>query len=139
MYKKFIYKNLNIIEKNEIGNFIKKNFNIINLDLLPDTLIIIEYEDKIIISCICLINTKLLNADLYCFKKNSLYLYNFCVDKNYRNQKKGSKLIDYIIDLVSNYNVKYLYCSADNEISIKIFTNKEFIKDDKFYYLYLEK
>jgi GNAT superfamily N-acetyltransferase len=139
MYKKFIYKNLNIIEKNEIGNFIRKNFNIINLDLLPDTLIIIEYQDKIIISCICLINTKLLNADLYYFKKNSLYLYNFCVDENYRNQKKGSKLINYIIDIVSNYNVKYLYCSADNEISIKIFINNKFIKDDKFYYLYLEK
>ena len=87
MYKKFIYKNLTILKKNMINDFIKKNFNINNLDLLPDTLIIIEYhaDSQIIISCVCLINTKLLIGN---FVKNSIYLYNFCVDEKYRNQKK---------------------------------------------------
>ena len=63
MYKKFIYKNLTIQEKNTISDFINKNFNINNLDLLPDTLIIIDYDgdNQTIISCVCLINTKLLS------------------------------------------------------------------------------
>lgn len=138
MYKKFIYKNLTILKKNMINDFIKKNFNINNLDLLPDTLIIIEYhaDSQIIISCVCLINTKLLIGN---FVKNSIYLYNFCVDEKYRNQKNGSKLIDYIIELLSPFNIQKIYCSSDNEISIKIFENKKFIKDDKFYCLDLKK
>lgn len=138
MYKKFIYKNLTIQEKNTISDFINKNFNINNLDLLPDTLIIIDYDgdNQTIISCVCLINTKLLKGN---FTKTSRYLYNFCVDEKYRNQKKGSELIDYIIELLSSLNVKKIYCSAENEISIKIFENKQFIKDDKFFCLDLKK
>jgi ribosomal protein S18 acetylase RimI-like enzyme len=141
MFKKFIYKYLTNVEKNNITNFIKTNFKILNLDLLDDTLIFLECDHENIslsniISCICLINVKLLK---YNFNKDSLYLYNFCVNEKYRNNKKGTELINYVIEFSKKYNIKYLYCSADNEISIKIFKNYNFIKEDKYYRLDLEK
>ena len=142
MYFTLIYKNLSQNQKLNIKKFIKDNFLHIhydNLGLDDKTIIIINYENSKIIGCVCLLNNKYLkeilinacvNLNNYNFEnENSLFLYNLCVDPEYRNKKIGTELIDLCLDLCKKINIDFIYCHPDNDISRNLFIKKGFFED----------
>jgi ribosomal protein S18 acetylase RimI-like enzyme len=141
MYYTVIYDKLSQNQKSNILNFIKENFPDVksNFGLESKTIIIINYENDKILGCVCLLNNNSLiellkksyiNLDNYNFNyNNGLFIYNFCVDPNYRNKKIGSKLIDNALDLCKKINVDYVHCHVENPISKNLFLKKGFIED----------
>ena len=139
-----IFKNLNIDQKNNIINFIIINFDIekYELDIQNETIIIIILDNKRIIGCVCIVNNhilkNLINNKIY-FNMidniSGLFVYNLCVDKNYRNKGIGTELIKSCINLLELYKIDYIHSHAENEASKKIFIKNNFIIDNTFYSL----
>lgn len=140
MFHTVIYKNLSNNQKQNIINLIKQNFPNIpfaNLGMESSTLIILNYENDKIIGCVCLLSNKYLkqivknvnNDDYNLNYEKSLFLYNFCVDEEYRNKKIGSSLIDMTLELCKKIGIDNVYCHAENEISRNLFMKKGFIED----------
>jgi ribosomal protein S18 acetylase RimI-like enzyme len=135
-----IYKNMSENQKLNLKKFIKENFiNIYNFGIQDNTIIILKYENKKILGCICLLSNKILqdiiiknnsNINNYKFDETkSLFLYNFCVDINYRNQKYGLGLIEHTLNLCKEIDIDHIYCHAENEISKNIFLKCGFMQD----------
>jgi hypothetical protein len=146
MFVNLVYNKLNLEQKKIIKNFILNNFNKDNeleLILEPHTIIIINFEESEIKSCVCFLNNNLLKKKLNILKisdngfniknyKNGIFLYNFCVDKNCRGKQYGTKIIEYSIELFKNLNIEYIHCQAENDISKKIFLKNNFIINKEF-------
>jgi len=145
MYYTLIYKNLSSSQKNSIKTFINLQFkNISNIDfgLEPNTIIILNYENNKIIGCVCLINNSDLKNKLghndnllsyYDFQnKKGLFLYNLCVDTEYRNKKIGNQLINLANKLAKDVNIEYIHTHAENEISKLIFIKNNFTEIKTF-------
>lgn len=138
MFYTVIYKNLSENQKHNIINFIKNNFPNIpysNLGLEQNTIIIINYEETTLVGCVCLLSNKYLkdiikkNDDYYLEYDKGLFLYNFCVNEEYRNKKIGKQLVELTFELCKKINTDYIYCHAENEISRNLFINKGFMED----------
>jgi ribosomal protein S18 acetylase RimI-like enzyme len=138
-----LYDELNDYQKNKIKKFIIKNFKK-NIDLGFDknTIIILYLIENKIIGCCCLLSNKNLklkinNNSLHLYdltSDNACFLYNLCVDNDYRNQHIASKLIEYTInEFMIKFNIDYIYTNPENDISKKIFTNFNFIKEKLLY------
>ena len=143
MYITTIYLNLTYNQKKKINNFLTKNLNnITNFDLEPQTIIILDIRDNKIVGILCLYDNKFLIEKL---NKNNVqhsyysindshgcFIYNYCVHKNYRNNKIGNCLLEYCIKKMSELNIEYLHAQVKNEIA-KILFIKNGIFNDKIY------
>jgi ribosomal protein S18 acetylase RimI-like enzyme len=144
MYIITIYSNLSENQKKKINNFLKKNFNNINnFELEPETIIILVILDNKIVGTLCLYDNYFLINNLnknniphsyYLLNKSShgCFIYNFCIHKNYRNQKIGQCLLEYCITKMTEINIDYLHAQVKNEIAQILFLKNGFIKDSKF-------
>jgi len=152
MFIKLIYLNLTFYQKQQIHKFIKTNFNdnINNLAFDDKTIVILKMFKNKIIGCLCLLdelNFKLLlkrnnmNYTPYYINDdiNKIYLYNFCVDTEYRNKKIGSELVNYTINFVKKLKINYIFCYIENNISKHIFLKNNFINKENtlLYYKYI--
>jgi ribosomal protein S18 acetylase RimI-like enzyme len=135
-----VYDKLDFYQKQEIKNFIKNNFPEIPIDkqgLLSNTVIILNVINDNIYGLVCLLNNNTLkkyllslnvSLDDYCFEKiDGVYIYNLCVDKNYRNKGIGNKLINHVIDLCLMNKIDYVHTRAENDFSKIIFYKNGFI------------
>ena len=145
MYHTVIYEKLSYNQRNKIINFIKKNFKNIPYDrfgIEPKTIIILNYEDNNIIGCLCLLNNRILknilinanvNLEQYNFEYGKgLYLYNLCVDENFRGKQIGSELVEEALKISKNIGIDYIHAQAENEISRNLFLKKGFIENSDF-------
>lgn len=145
MYHIVIYKDLSYNQKQNIKTFIKENFSHLHYDgfgLELQTIIILYVENNKIIGCVCLLNNRILknilinaNVDLkkYNFDYgNGLYLYNLCVDTNFRNKHIGSELVNNALNLCKEIKIDYIHAQAENEISRNLFLKKGFMEDNNF-------
>jgi ribosomal protein S18 acetylase RimI-like enzyme len=145
MYHTVIYEKLSYNQRNNIINFIKKNFKNIPYDgfgIEPKTIIILNYEDNNIIGCLCLLNNRILknillnakvNLEQYNFQYgNGLYLYNLCVDENFRCKNIGSELVEEALIMSKNIGIDYIHVQAESEISRNLFLKKGFIENNDF-------
>jgi ribosomal protein S18 acetylase RimI-like enzyme len=140
MYIITVYYKLSINKKKKINSFLKNNFGSYDFELEPNTIIILNIENNDIIGCVCLYhNTFLLNKvkqnnicqEHYNFDTlNGCFIYNLCVNRNYRNKKIGSKLLDFLIIKMKELNIEFLHTHAINNYSRKIFENNNFIEDN---------
>ena len=152
MFVKLIYSKLSFNQRQQISKFIKSNFNNNNDNLAFDdnTIIILKLINKKIIGVICLlheINFKLLlkkinmNYSPYYINDdtNKIYLYNFCIDTEYRNKQIGTELVSYTINLIKKLNINYIFCYIENSISKHIFLKNNFINKENtlIYYKYI--
>lgn len=144
-YKTIIYKNVSQNQQNTINIFIKKNFpniKIEHLGLEPNTIIILCLDSNKIIGLTCLLNniilkSKLLNnkisLEYYNICEESqldgMFIYNLCVDNEYRNKNVGCSLIKKCIDFITEYKIDYLHTQAQNEISKKLFIKNGFTQN----------
>lgn len=138
-----IYKNFTVNQKKQIIDFIKSNFtDSCNIELDKNTIVIINVINKQIIGCVCLLTneilkTKINNKTISVYynietNKKGLFLYNFCVDINQRNKGLGNNLIKTCIDFIKSYDIDYLHCQIENNISKHICLNNNFIINDDF-------
>jgi GNAT superfamily N-acetyltransferase len=146
-----IYSKLSLKQKKKITIFLKNNFNknISNklskniFDFEPATIIILSLIENNIIGCICLFDNKHLlekinqydvpqNYYVFTDNNNGCFIYNLCVDKDYRNNKIGYKMIEYAIEQTIKLKIDYLHTHAENEIARKIFINNGFLEINSF-------
>ena len=116
----------------------KKSFDIIN----KETLIITFTIDNNIVGTFVMLpnnilfdylNKKNFNVDSYVFRaQKGIFLYNLAVDKNYRGQKIGKKLIETAIYIAKRLNYNYCHVQTETDISYKIFKNKNFSEEGSF-------
>ena len=142
MYITTIFSKLSKKNQKKIQLFYKNNYNQNNYDFEPFTIIILDLLDNNIIGCICFYDNKFLLEKLknnnialkyYCFKDlHGCFIYNFCVDKNYRNKKIGTNLLLYSINKMKEIHIDYLHTQAENEISKKLFIKYDFVENDNF-------
>jgi ribosomal protein S18 acetylase RimI-like enzyme len=145
-YKSVIYKNLTINQQNRINIFIKNNFPEIkseNLGLESNTIIILCLESNELVGLVCLLNNAILKSKLtenkisldyynICDENTHLdgmFIYNLCVDNEYRNKKIGYSLIKKCIDFITEYKIDYIHTQAQNEISRKLFIKNKFTEN----------
>jgi ribosomal protein S18 acetylase RimI-like enzyme len=157
MYVNLIYSKLSDKKKTKINHFIKSCFNSVDDIAMDDyTIIILKMVADKMVGCICLLDKKhlqekiikeKLNNNCYNFEEGEkgMFLYNFCVDKNYRNKNYGNELINESINLCTKLKQNYIHCNAENEISKNIFIknnfilNRKLIINEKIYYLLTKK
>ena len=63
---------------------------------------------------------------------NGCFIYNLCIHKNYRNNKKGLNLLNYTIEKVLELKIDYLHTHAETDISRKLFIKSGFIEKQSF-------
>jgi ribosomal protein S18 acetylase RimI-like enzyme len=146
-----IYSKLSFKQKKKITIFLKNNFNenISNklskniFDFEPTTIIILNLIENNIIGCICLFDNKHLlekidlnnvplNYYVFTAENNGCFIYNLCVDRDYRNNKIGYNLIKYAIKQMIKLRIIYLHTHAENEIARNIFINNGFTEFNSF-------
>jgi len=144
MYVTTIYNKLDTNQKRKVLKFLKDNFdNQTEFSLEDNTVIILYIIDKEIYGCVCLLNNKYLikkliknNVPLKYYSIvenfNSYFIYNLCIHKYHRNEKIGTKLINYMIERMQQINVEYLHTHATNTISKGIFLKYKFIEDSNY-------
>ncbi len=141
-YKTVIYKNLTINQQNTINVFITNNFPNIkseNLGLEPNTIIILCLESNKIIGLVCLLSNVLLKSKLidnkislnyynFCEETqiDGMFIYNLCVNNEYRNKNIGCTLIKNCIDFITKYKLDYVHTQAQNDVSKKLFIKNDF-------------
>jgi ribosomal protein S18 acetylase RimI-like enzyme len=145
-YKSVIYKNLTINQQDTINIFIQKNFPKIKIDHLgleSNTIIILCLELNKIIGLVCLLNNAILKSKLtenkisldyynICDENTHLdgmFIYNLCVDNEYRNKKIGHELLKKCINFITEYKIDYVHTQAQNEISRKLFIKTGFTEN----------
>jgi len=144
-YKTIIYKNLTINQQSTINIFIKNNFpdiKIEHLGLESNTIIILCLDSNKIIGLVCLLSNILLKSklidnkislDYYNISEepqlDGMFIYNLCVDNEYRNKNIGCTLIKNCINFITEYKLDYVHTQAQNEISKKIFIKNGFIEN----------
>lgn len=144
-YKTVIYKNLSENQKLLISKFLKQNFPKINVEdtgLEPNTIIILCTSENKIVGMVCLINNSILKRKLEekkisleyynIINLDGLFIYNLCVDKDYRNKKIGYTLINKCISFISKYKFDYVHTQAESEISRILFLKNGFMEDNEF-------
>jgi GNAT superfamily N-acetyltransferase len=143
MYITIIYSKIDNNQKKKIFKFLMDNFeNQYNFSLEDNTIIIIDITDTFkILACICLLNNKylkkIINNNILKYytiddKLNGSFIYNFCVDKNERNKKIGTKILNYTIEKMKDINIDYLHAHITNNISKNIFLKYNFIEDNNY-------
>jgi len=142
MYHTVIFENLSFNQRSCLINFIKENFPNIPYNkygLESKTIIILNYENKKIVGCLCLLNNRLLkeilnksnvNLENYNFDySKGLFLYNLCVNENYRNKKIGSELVNQTCILAKQLGIEYIHCHAETEVSRQLFIKQGFMEE----------
>jgi ribosomal protein S18 acetylase RimI-like enzyme len=102
---------------------------------------VLKYEGHVI-GYACLLNTPkfilymnkqgVFNQDMYGVKSNNgMYLYNFCIDPNFRGNKYAQKLLGKIIGDMKEDNVEYMNLTvvSDKEDAIYIYKKFGFFVD----------
>lgn len=142
MYITTIYSKMTFKQKKNLLNFIQSCFDKnYNFELESNTIIILDITNNIINGCICIYDNKYLiekltlhNVDQKKYKiiknKHGCFIYNFCVNKNLRNQHIGYKLLGYTIEKMIKLNIEYLHTNAENDISQHLFFKYGFIHND---------
>jgi ribosomal protein S18 acetylase RimI-like enzyme len=142
MYHTVLFENLSFNQRSCLINFIKENFPNIpynGFGLESKTIIILNYENEKIVGCVCLLNNRLLNKVLNKSNTNleyynfnytkGLFLYNLCVNENYRNKKMGSELVNQTCILAKQLGIEYIHCHASTEVSRQLFIKQGFMEE----------
>lgn len=144
MYITTVYSKLTTNQQKKIKSFLKHNFNESNnnFELEEYTIIVIDMLDNKIIGCVCLYDNKFLldkinvnNISTDYFTLNNAhgcFIYNLCVDKEYRNRKIGYNMINHVLQKMGEINIKYLHTQAENDIARILFLKCGFIEDNQF-------
>lgn len=143
MYHTFIYENLSFNQRSSLINFIKENFPSIpynGFGLESKTIIIINYENEKIVGCICLLNNRILKEVLLKSKIDlnkynfdygkGLFLYNLCINENYRNKKLGREIVSEACELAKKLGIEYIHCHAETVVSRNLFLKQGFIENN---------
>lgn len=113
------------------------NYNLTNFDISSDFIKIIVYED----------GKKILGVVIFRVLYDQIELDYIVVDKNYRRNKIGEKLINYIFENYKDYSIT-LEVNCNNIVAINFYKKmlfkivsirKKYYKDEDAYLMYRDK